>query len=464
MNRRQFLQTAGAPVLARAASRRPNILFFFPDQHRFDWTGFNTRLPVRTPHLEALAQRGVRFDKAIVASPVCAPSRACLASGMEYERCGVPSNAVDYPNEKPTFYQALRRAGYQVMGCGKFDLHKASADWGVDGQHGLREWGFTLGIDNAGKFDAIRSGAERPRDPYMAYLHQHGLAAAHVADFQRRAREGYKATYPTPLPDTAYCDNWIAQNGLNLLSQVPAGRPWFLQVNFAGPHNPMDVTRRMADAAPSRRFPQPHRCRVYTPEEHLAIRQNYSLMIENIDHWLGRYIDEIRKRGELDNTLIVFSSDHGEMLGDHTRWAKSVPYQQSIGVPLVIAGPGVKSGIASGALVSIIDLAATFLEYAGAPAPRDFDSRSLKALLEGRAKKHREYLRSGLSTWRLVWDGRYKLVRGFDPAGAKPGNDKVFQRSEGPDLLFDLEADPMEDENLAGRLPGEVRRLERLLG
>ena len=162
---------------------RPNLLFFLPDQHRPDYLGVNPSLPVRTPHLDQLAQGGTLFSRAFTPSPLCAPARACLASGRGYHRCGVPGNGQDYPLDQPTYYAALREAGYHVAGVGKFDLHKKTLDWGLNGSRLLPEWGFSDGIDNEGKRDAVRSGAVTPKGPYMAYLHARGLAGAHVDDF-----------------------------------------------------------------------------------------------------------------------------------------------------------------------------------------------------------------------------------------------------------------------------------------
>ncbi len=442
LTRRELL--AGAALAPAAARPRPNILLLFPDQLRFDWLGLNPSVPIRTPNLDALARRGTRFTRVVTPSPLCAPARACLASGRDYSRARVPSNRADYPLDLPTYYQMLRKSGYHVTVCGKVDLHKATEDWGLDGKRRLKEWGFSDGIDNAGKNDAIRSGGVAPKDPYMAYLHKRGLAAAHVADFKKRS--SYAATFPTPLPDEAYCDNWLANNGIELLRATPKGKPWHLTVNFTGPHNPMDITRSMEKRCRGRAFPQPNGNTEFPPETHVAIRQNYAAMVENIDRWVGIYVDELRKRGELENTVIAFSSDHGEMLGDHNRWAKSVPWQPSIGVPLILAGPGVKNAV-SDALVSTMDLAATFLDFANLAVPKNMDSRSLRPVLDGRAHKHRDSLRSGLNDWRVAWDGRYKLVRG-----------------DGPEMqLFDMEADPLENRNLAAKMPREVARLQELL-
>jgi arylsulfatase len=462
--RRSLIQSAAAltalPAIRSQAqsSRRPNILFIFPDQLRFDWTGANPEIGVRTPNLDLLAARGVRFTRAAVASPLCAPSRACLASGMEYERCGVPSNGTDFPLERQTYYRLLRDSGYHVTGCGKFDLAKKSNNQGVDGKLHLTDWGFTDGVNNAGKHDAMK-GAKNPSDPYMAFLQRRNLSQTHVDDFAKR--KGYDATFPTALPDDAYCDNWLAQNGMDLIKASPKGKPWHLVVNFTGPHSPMDITASMEKLVRGRNFPQPNRNTEYDAATHVRIRQNYSAMVENVDRWLGLYIEMLKSRGELDNTLIVFSSDHGEMLGDHNMWGKIKPLQASVGVPLVVAGPGVAKGVASGALVSVMDLAATYLDYAGAARPKAMDSRSLRAVLEGKTKRHRDHLLSGLDPWRMVNDGRYKLVRGFSMESGRKG--KAAAGGGETELLFDMKNDPLENENLAKRMPAEVTRLAKVL-
>jgi arylsulfatase A-like enzyme len=169
-------------------------------------------------------------------------------------------------------------------------------------------------------------------------------------------------------------------------------------------------------------------------------------MCENIDTQMGRLLAAVERRGELENTVVVFSSDHGEMLGDHDRWAKSVPYQPSVGVPLVVSGPGVESGTTD-ALVSHIDLAATFLDFAGLLVPETMDARSLRGLLSGRVRTHRDVAHSALGNWRMSWDGRFKLVQGFRLREGEV-------RGAGPDtaeLLFDLLEDPGESANVISR-------------
>jgi len=167
----------------------------------------------------------------------------------------------------------------------------------------------------------------------------------------------------------------------------------------------------------------------------------------------------------MENTLVVYSSDHGEMLGDHNRWGKVLPYHASASVPMVIAGPGVCDGVVSDALVSHMDLAATFLEYASTPKPADMDSRSLKSLLEGKTRKHRDAVRSGLGNWRMVYDGRYKLIRGFNPeaSSADLHQGSAATKAAAP-ILFDLKDDPAENVNVAAKSSRHVDRLSRFLG
>jgi choline-sulfatase len=442
----------------------PNILFFFTDQQRHDWVGMNPRIPVRTPHLERLADEGVYFTNAVCPSPICGPSRACLASGMEYDDCGVLDHTTNYPLDERSLYRRLRdEAGYHVMGCGKFDLHKPEFNWGVDGQHCLDEWGFSAGQDSAGKWATKNSWQEHggPNDPYMAHLQERGLAEDHLEDYRKRSERGRSATFPTPLPDDAYSDNFVAETGLDLVDAAPAGEPWFLQVNFPGPHNPWDVTHEMHGWYRGENavdFPGPAPVTsdgAYTAERHNEIRRNYAAMVENVDRWLGRYREHLRENGEWENTVVVFASDHGELLGDHGRWTKQRPYQPSVGVPMVVSGPGLRAGHVSHEPATILDLHATFAELGGLD-PGDVDSRSLLPLLAGRTDEHREYVYSGLGAWRLAFDGRYKLVTGFDPQGDGVGEE---MDADADPLLFDLDGDVHETTNVVDDNPGVADRL-----
>ena len=461
----------------------PNILFVFPDQHRHDWVGFDGDVPVRTPTLDGLAADGVAFRNAVCPSPLCGPSRASLAAGREYDRCGVRSHAADYPLAAPTLYGRLRDAGYHVLGTGKFDLQKHSGDQGIDGKRDLAANGFTDGINNAGKWDAYNKGADgTPGDPYTKYLAEEDLLETHIEDFRRRRNEGrdYRAgidvdaTFPTPLPDRAYCDNYIGRNSVDLLRAAPTDHPWFVQVNFAGPHNPWDVTEDMHGwyRDPDVEFPAP-----IAPgddlsvDEHQAVRRNYAAMVENIDRWVGELLSVVAERGEREETLVVYASDHGEMLGDHGYWYKRRPYHASAGVPMVISGPDVVQRDVVDVPATVLDLHATFLDYAGG-CPRDLDplldSESMRPFLTG-AQPGRDVVFSGFGPWRFAFDGRYKLVRGFDPAGdlgTFDAWDEAAVRTalaQTEPLLFDHEHDRAETTDRSDAHPAVVDRLDDAL-
>jgi len=471
-----FANTSGQNTDSRGTQgiqsrgKRPNILLLFPDQWRFDWMSTNPHLPIRTPNLDRLAKSGTRFTNTVVATPLCAPSRACLASGMAYGRAGVASNAQDYPVGRiKTFYSMLRDSGYHVLACGKMDLAKASDWWGIDGKWRLTPWGFSDGINNAGKIDQVigyELNNDRPADPYMAFLNQRGLLQEHLRDMRSRMRGGYAATYPTPLPDEAYCDNWLARKGLDLLDAAPKDKPWFLQVNWTGPHNPEDITARMESGVRSLGMPPVNGTDQYDAAVNQAIRQNYTAMCENIDRTVGLYLDKVASLGQLDNTIILFSSDHGEMLGDHGRWGKIVPYHPSASVPLTIAGPGIARNTTSAALVSHIDLTATCLDYAGISPSKKIDGQSLRAVLEGRSTTHREVLFSGLGAWRMAFDGEFKATTEFNPRLKLNSPDWIVSSPQiqgvAP-LVFDMASDPGENRDLYASKPARGERLLRML-
>jgi len=374
---------------------------------------------------------------------------------MDYERCGVRDNRDNLPSDRPTYYQRLREVGYRVGGVGKFDLKKDSAtapalrDWGADGTLGIPEWGFTEGINNEGKLDGSTCyrAAGRPKGPYLEFLAAKGLAETYVAE--HAARHAKRDAYVTALPDDAYCDNWIAENALQLLRGFPSETPWHLVVNFAGPHQPMDVTASMHERWEGVRFPSPvnNRDREYAEEDHQRNRRYYAAMIENIDRQLGRLINAVRERGELSNTYIVYASDHGEMLGDHGLWGKSVWRMASVGIPLVIAGPKIEAGTSSDALVLLHDLAATFIDLAGAAPLAEAEALSLRPVLLGDSNRHRPWAYSALKDWRMLFDGRYKLVA---------------QNGQEPSL-YDLTTDPEETRDVASRFPEVTAALRERL-
>jgi len=391
--------------------------------------------PLNMPNVKKLINSGACFYRCVTPSPLCAPARACLASGLRFSDCPVPDNDVDYPTDTESFYRVLRDSGYSVGGVGKFDLHKATYFWGFDGWvDGLGKIGFTSAVDSEGKWDAI--GAYNmtptgPKGPYMKYLRDKGLDGDHISDMGRRREGGKYYTEPTTLPDSAYGDTWVGTNGIKMLKSFPKDKPWFLQVNFPGPHAPWDVTQSMRKRWENISFPAAGNGDASKAADLNRVRQNYAAMLENIDTQTGLLLDEIRRRGDWDNTIIIYSSDHGEMLGDWGRFGKSCPDRGSINVPLVFAGPGIRENICTGALAEITDLSATILDFAGI-SNRFHEAYSMKKVLTGEAASYRRTVQSALSNWKAIIGKKYKII---------------IQNSEVTEKYNVLE-DPLERENL----------------
>lgn len=451
-------------------ARRPNILFVLSDQHRGDWLGSDIEA-LRTPQLDRLAREGTRFTSAICPSPLCAPSRACMAMARDYDDVPVRTNAQDMPADAPTFYRALRDAGYQVLSCGKLDLFKEAGSWGRDGWHRqadgrslLAEAGFTGGADSAGKHDAVMAARAGRDEPYGRFLAEHGLLDLHVDDYARRPTPNYRNCTPTPLPDFAYADNWVGASACRLLQQArEAGTPWFLQVNFLGPHEPMDVTEAMAERWAGVDLPMPDVAGDFSASEHREIRRRYAAMIETIDGWIGVFRRLLASSGQLEDTVIVYASDHGDMLGDHGLWAKLHPLQPSLGVPLIFSGPGIAVQTRTDP-VSLIDLGPTFVAWAGGTMDAGAGGTPLQPLLAGGPGDAGAVRFAGFGAWRAVSDGRYKLIAGYDRARigvprAAPAFDAASLDRRGQLQLFDLAEDPQERLDLAPAHPEIVERL-----
>lgn len=403
-------------------------------------------MPVRTPHIDALAQRGTRYPNCRSNSPLCIPMRACLTLGVRYERSGCPDNSCELDSSLPTIFQAFRKAGYHVLSSGKADVHGHTRFYDNSGWHErMGELGFTDAIDQRGKLNSARPPDDKA-GPYVDYLRQAGQMQAHREDYQRRkaCTLPYNDTWATPLSREDYTDDYCGRSALELLDRTPVGEPWMLWVNFPGPHDPWDPPEELRSRFDGVDFPAPV-CND-SEHDHQQIRRNYAAMISGIDDWVGRIVATLEKRGELENTLIIFSSDHGEVLGDHNRWLKSHWHEGSVRVPLILAGPGVAEGQLDERLVEGIDIGATMLEAAGISPIPGMDAQSI--LGQPRTWQH-----SALTTqsspengWEMAFDGRWKYVRMVD--GEK---------------LFDLQEDPDETTDVAAQHPDELSRLRGYL-
>ena len=449
---------------------RPNVLFIMSDQHRSDYTSCAGASFMRTPNLDRIAASGVRFACCATNSPVCAPARIALASGVRPSRLGAFSNRDRLPPGTPTYYQHFRDHGYRVGCIGKLDLNKPDR---YDGRHGDRPqvfgWGFTHPEECEGKMHAGSSST--PLGPYGYWLQERGLLQAFHEDYVARRDRGFviAASHDSVLPTEAFEDAYIGQRATDWLRAVPDDFPWYYFVSFVGPHDPFDPPTEYADRYRHAPMVEPvrddlsgkpewfrqYRATRWGPvqeasqDEIAATRRQYCAATSLIDDQIGRLLEVLEERGQLDNTIIVYTSDHGEMLGDHGVYAKSVPYEPALGVPLLVSGPGVAGGRVSDALVELIDANATVTELAGLPSLPGAEAWSLGRILGGETEAHRAEVISTIRQFGLVRTSQYKYIASI----------------HGGRELYDLKQDPFELRNLALDKPNVARALsERLLG
>ena len=444
---------------------RPNILFIMDDQHRHDYLGAAGADFLRTPNLDRLAAAGVRFTQCTTNAPVCAPARIGLASGLQPSRLGCLDNSGRLPLGTTTYYQRLRDAGYRVGCVGKLDLRKSD---GYNGRYGDRpyaySWGFTDPEECEGK---IHSGSSStPIGPYTHYLADKGLLATFHQDYRRRAAAGWFTDCRDSLLDSAdFSDAYIGRRAAEWIAHVPDDFPWHYFVSFVGPHDPFDPPTEYGDRYRDAAMPpaisdslagKPEwikkRAAEFTPDQIAQTRRQYCAATELIDDQIGQILDALEKRGQLDNTYIIFSSDHGELLGDHGLYTKSAAYEASLRVPLIIAGPNIAGGRVFDALCELIDLNATICDFAQLAPQEDIDARSLQPVLDGQTDTHRQATVAALRNFRCIRTGMHKYIQNYNDC----------------DELYDLEQDPHELHNIAAAAPAVVgdlaRRLRRRLG
>lgn len=417
---------------------QPNILLLMPDQWRWDWDGVahadaGRAPPLHLPNIESLREKGTSFPRgAVVPAPVCAPSRSCMASLREYDHAGTATNfANDYQAGKiPTYFSALQNVGYHTMSTGKDDLTKATQlgyKLGKDTRNGsdtyhARELGFSDSIRFSGKDDVV-STYPAPHEPYGYMLNASVVElangtkidayAAHRACLTGKDAALCEAsTYPHEL----YEDDWTAAQAVALLERAPRDSPWFLWVSFPGPHPPFSVTADMAAEVTGRSWPQAvdsdNKTKLCGPSEasgntdepsHDRSRCNYAAEMENLDRLFGVVLDAAKARGDSvdTNTVVCFFSDHGEMLNDHDDTDKSKPWQGALAVPLVCAGPGIRSKATLDVPMATVDIGATALDWAGATFADGMTARSFRGLLEGAdvGTRNRTVVLSGLQSY-----------------------------------------------------------------
>jgi len=421
---------------------KPDIVFIFCDQWNARYLGCTGHPLVQTPQLDALAAGGCLFDTAYTPSPVCMPARASLASGLYPHAHGFFSNYTGqpFPAHQVTLFRCLQQAGYITAKIGKY--HYFSLEWGQDYED-YRHYYNQLGLDWAEETSTPFQGPFINSN-YTRWLKAHGLLDTFITDIGHRYVDGQYVARPSPLPPDMTADGYVGQQTLAYLNRAPIDKPLFLCASFPGPHTPLDAPGKYANMYHPVEVALPpnydrQRCQ-YGEQAVTEMTAQYMGKITHLDHRVGEIIAALKQRGNWENTVIVFSADHGDNMGEHGRVSKGGFQDGSARVPLIISGSAAlisARGDRNPSPVSFLDLFPTFLELAGAKIPDYCQATSLLPILRGESDGVNDAVFSeianGDSFNYMVRDQRWKWY---------------LQTRNNRQGLFDMERDPHEMRNL----------------
>lgn len=453
--------------------RPPNILWICTDQQRFDTIHALGYPHVHTPHLDRLAASGVAFTDVYCQSPICTPSRSSFLTGLYPSgiRANINGN-VTFANVAPLLPKRLADHGYLCGLVGK--LHLAS---NFNGPERRVDDGYALFRSSLANNASIVQGNQHP-----IWLQGKGLKLSDVFVLDRFGNIEHQRSDINP---ELHQTSWVGLQTEDVIRDwAHLEQPWMLSANFFAPHPawdpPDEYRRRFTPSA----LPPPHyrtgeveiqrqlSSAVDYPDPAKAPdaalqsqRADYFAMIELIDDRIGRILDALDETGQRDRTLIIFSSDHGEMLGDHGLTHKGCRfYEGAVRVPLIISGlPSIRAGMRATGLVELTDIVPTVLELVGLPPPELTQGRSLVPILTGAADPtvHRDSVWSeyfdtlDLST--VTW-GSFAYHHSRATMIREPRYKLILYHGTGLGELFDLKNDPWEHENLWARADhSEVR-------
>ncbi|MEK3885333.1 sulfatase-like hydrolase/transferase [Paenibacillus sp. PL2-23] len=435
---------------------QPHIVLITTDQMRGDLLGCAGHPVIRTPHMDFLARRGVRFTQAYSTTPVCIPARATIMTGLEGHSLGITSyrEGFELPTTQ-TLPQLLRDTGYETRAVGKMHLYPERCHYGFD----------SMLLCEEGRPFGAGSGRIRGYDDYEQWLAEQGYpgqAFAHGV-----ASNEYGSIAPWHLPDHLHPTEWVAHESCKAIKRRDWTRPLFLWTSFTAPHPPLTPLMQDLYLYERDEIPKPvmgdwaedhslyHQRNVaqyggdiMTPRQTELARLAFYAMITHVDRAMNRIIGTLREEGMLDNTWFIFTSDHGDNMGDHRLWFKSNFTKGACTIPFIITPP-IRGDVGkvmgedwlpglNHSPVGLQDILPTCLSIAGVPIPEGLDGRSLNQLVKNPSGRVREHVLGefGIAGQRsfMISDGLWKYI---------------WFEEDGEELLFHIAEDPDELSNRA---------------
>lgn len=415
--------------------RPPNIVLITCDQLRHDFIGPASDF-MKTPSIDRLAEEGCLFENAYSPNPVCIPARQNLLTGLTARHHGFDDNyfgaaAKASPYYLPTFPQILNDHRYETVAIGKMHFQPERRATGFD---------FFYNMDEV--------PPTREEDEYCMFLKDKGYGDLNAIHGVRHCL--YMQPQRSLVPEELHGSAWVADRAIEYLDRTRGRRPFLMWAGFIHPHPPLDIPDSWADLYEGQ-IPPPAKIQGALPQlaeetKQLGcldapgalnrMREMYASAISLMDHHLGRILDRLDQLGLTDNTLLIFTSDHGEMLGDLGTYQKFLPYDASSKIPMIMRWPGrVEAGSRRQDFADLNDLLPTFLDAAGIEYPADYDLPGESLLKEPEEKDRTvQYLehQRGNKRWCSLRNRRFKYVHYY---GDRP-------------CLYDLATDPQETVNL----------------
>jgi arylsulfatase A-like enzyme len=471
------------------SSPKPNILFITSDQQRGDCYGFRGR-NIQTPHLDILASEGTSLETVITPCVVCQPARASILTGLLPRTHGVHDNGIDLDPElgKKGFAGSLSAAGYRTAKIGKAHFatyHTFDYTGTVESISGSRDvpadWtGPYMGFDHA-ELMVLGHNWWLPEKPPGGLHYEHWYYSDGRGELKNkllwesnRDHHGAPQVWSSKLPVAWHNSTWTADRAIEFI-KGDHDRPFCMWVSFPDPHHPFDAPEPWASLhRPEEVDLPPHRTRNFEgrpwwhkaateseiPSEHREIREKYSRLpqlsdehlreviantygqIALIDHSVGRIVAALEEAGLADNTYVVYTSDHGDWLGDHGLVLKGpMPFEGLLNVRAIVKGPDIPIGKVSHEPLSTLDLGATFLDWAGAKSLMDIHGRSMRGVISGDETRE-----AAFSEWELL-PGRVGV--GLSLRTVRTKNEKLtMDLKSGAGEMYDLVGDPHELNNL----------------
>ncbi len=437
--------------------QRPNVLLLFTDQQRFDTIAAGGFPHMLTPNLDRLVREGCHFTNAYSPNPVCVPARHNVLTGLPARYHGFAANFSCYNRycglagiplplaALPTLPRILSDHGYHTRAIGKMHFQPTRRHNGFD------------------KMELMEEGPRfREDDEYAMYLKNVGLG--HILNIHGVRNLLYMAPQRSLIPEEHHGSTWVGKRASAFLRAEAGRRPFFLWASWISPHPPFDVPDTFAGLYQDRNLPAPSRSATpcwpevtwskvnarFPPDKEdqyvRRMRELYYAAISLVDKNVGKVLDALDEIGETDNTLIIFTSDHGEMLGDHGAYQKMLPYDSCARIPFIARYPRrFQPGSVRNDFVDLNDILPTVLDVCGLkyPGPYELPGGSICGNQKDRSHQYIEYHKEN-RRWIAMLDERYKY--GYHYGG-------------GRELLFDRQAHPDESINLLATRPDgpEVR-------